>query len=144
MTTGHATDANLPGAGPEHGHGHTPPDWYDRTTAREPARQAARETELRQLGHSSPYAAAIAHAEAGQREWEREERSASRNPERYYGPRVPETGQTFRQRATDARRQISLGRERFAESMHSHFPGWTPPGTPAPSPEADREAEAGQ
>ena len=38
-----------PTAGPEHGRGPTPPDWYERSTAREPERRATRETELRQL-----------------------------------------------------------------------------------------------
>jgi hypothetical protein len=122
----------------------TAPDWYERTTAREPARRAARETELRQLGHSRVRAAVIAHAESGQRGWELEERAASRDPEYYYGPGAPETRQTFRQRAADARTQINRSRERFAETMTRDFPGWTPPGTPAPNPEADREAEAGQ
>jgi hypothetical protein len=132
-----------PTAGPEHRRGPTPPDWYERSRAREPERRAARETELRQLGHPYHHAATIARTEAGQREWEREERAASRNPERYYGPGAPETRQTFRQRATDARTQISLTREQFAEIMRRSFPGWTPPGTPPPSPEAGREAEAG-
>jgi hypothetical protein len=77
MKAGHEAGAEAPAQAVD-AHRQEPgtPGWYERATAGEPARQAARETELRHSGRSAPQAAAIAGTEATQREWEREERGA--------------------------------------------------------------------
>jgi hypothetical protein len=104
--------------------------WYERSWATEPARRKARMAELREQGVTRPRAAQIMRAEAMQRERERDARDASRNPGYHERP--------FRARATDARREISSTRERFAGQMRRRFPGWTPPGRVQATPDRTR------
>lgn len=88
-----------------------PSDWYWRARSAEPRLQEARAAELRQRGVPRDEVARIVADEADQREFEREERVASRHPARFFGPDSPQARQSFRERAVAARRTITRSRQ---------------------------------